>query len=263
LRTPQSNILVDVGFSRKATISLLERRGLAMDDVHAIFVTHEHNDHCHGLRGFCELRNISFFANKKTAEAISCRLNKDIDWTIFENESKFYFRDFEVVAFSLPHDAVDPVGYVFASYGSDAFSYRKVCIMTDLGYTPHGLTQYTNDVDCLVIEANHDLRLLELDAKRPNYIKTRIRGKYGHLSNEAALSFISQNQSPRWKKVIFAHLSSDCNRPEIIRSMIQKYNFSKNLEFEVIAPAEKINSKISLCANLDQIPRSMVAPTGA
>jgi phosphoribosyl 1,2-cyclic phosphodiesterase len=225
-----------------------------MNDIHAVFITHEHNDHCNGLRSLSRVENVSLFANRKTAEAIGEKLNKDIEWTIFENESKFYFRDFEVVAFSLPHDAVDPVGYVFSSLTRcNASPCNGICIMTDLGYTPHGLAQYTDDVDWLVLEANHDLRLLELDLRRPAYIKNRIRGKYGHLSNEAALSFISKNHSPRWKKVIFVHLSGDCNKPEIIHTMLEKYDFPKHLEFEIIDPALEVDShmRVSSCVNFN------------
>jgi phosphoribosyl 1,2-cyclic phosphodiesterase len=246
LRTAQSNVLVDVGFSGKATAALLEQRGLSVDDIHAIFITHEHNDHCNGLRSLSQFENVSLFANRKTAETISEKLNRDISWTIFENESKFYFRDFEVVAFSLPHDAADPVGYVFSSPTCtccNASPCDKICIMTDLGHTPQGLTRYTDDVDWLILEANHDLRLLELDLRRPAYIKNRIRGKYGHLSNEAAMSFISKNYSPRWKKIIFVHLSGDCNKPEVIHSMLGKYDFPKNLRFEIIDPAMEIDSR--------------------
>jgi phosphoribosyl 1,2-cyclic phosphodiesterase len=77
-------------------------------------------------------------------------------------------------------------------------------------------------VDGLVIEAGHDLRLLELDRKRLVYIKNRKRTKSGHFSNDAPLSSISKNYSTRWKTATFVHLSSDCNNHEIIRNMLQK-----------------------------------------
>jgi phosphoribosyl 1,2-cyclic phosphodiesterase len=101
--------------------------------------------------------------------------------------------------------------------------------------------------------------LLELDLKRPVYIKNRIRSKYGHLSNDAALSFISKNYSTRWKKVTFVHLSSDCNNPEIIRNMLQKYNFPESLEFEIVDPLANGYGK-EAC---DQNSMSITVPTGA
>jgi phosphoribosyl 1,2-cyclic phosphodiesterase len=237
LRTPESNILVDAGFSGKTTALMLERRNLTIGDIHAVFITHEHNDHCSGIRGLRRSSNITFFANKKTAAEISDRLGKAINWSVFENEKEFRFRDLEVTAFPLPHDAADPIGYVFSllTRGGGA-PYEKICVMADLGYVPHGLAQYASDVDWLVLEANHDLRLLELDLKRPEHIKDRIRGRYGHLSNDAALSFVLQNFSKRWKKITFVHLSCDCNTPEIVRGMIQKCEFPEELEFEIIDP---------------------------
>ncbi|MDR2721022.1 MAG: MBL fold metallo-hydrolase [Puniceicoccales bacterium] len=247
LRTPESNILIDAGFSRKVITLLLERRNLAIGDIHAVFITHEHSDHCAGIRGLCKASNIIFFANKKTAEEVGSKLGRAINWNVFENEKKFRFRDLEIVAFPLPHDAVDPIGYVFSmlTHGNDASLHEKICIMADLGYVPHGLVQYAIDVDWLVIEANHDLRLLELDLKRPIYIKNRIRGKYGHLSNNAALSFISQNFSKRWKKITFVHLSGDCNTTEIVHGMLRKCDFPKKLEFEVIDPSGNGNCRVT------------------
>jgi phosphoribosyl 1,2-cyclic phosphodiesterase len=260
LRTAESNILIDAGFSKKAIVFLLGQRGLSIDDIHGIFVTHEHNDHCAGIKGLSKFKSIIFLANEKTAKAVNIKLDKDINWTLFENERGFSFRDLEVVAFPLPHDAADPVGYTFSLRNcSDGPFFSKICIMTDLGYVPHGLAQYTNDVDWLVIEANHDLQLLEFDPKRPIYIKNRIRGKFGHLSNDAALSFISQNYSTRWKKITFVHLSSDCNNPEIVHRMTQKCKLLRNLEFEVADPLpircgqETCNQKSTL----------ITAPTGA
>jgi phosphoribosyl 1,2-cyclic phosphodiesterase len=245
LKTPKSNILIDAGFSGKVITFLLGRRNLTVSDIHAVFITHEHNDHCSGIRGLCKLSNIAFFANKKTAAEVGSKLGKTINWSVFENEKEFRFRDLEIVAFPLPHDAVDPIGYVFSllTHGNVPFC-EKICIMADLGYVPHGLAQYATDTDWLVIEANHDLRLLELDLKRPVYIKNRIRGKYGHLSNNAALSFILQNFSKRWKKITFVHLSSDCNTTEIVRDMFRQCNFPKELEFEVIDPLK--NAKMGI-----------------
>ncbi|MDR2436217.1 MAG: MBL fold metallo-hydrolase [Puniceicoccales bacterium] len=240
LKTSGSNILIDAGFSGKIITLLLKQRNLTIGDIHAVFITHEHNDHCSGIRGLCKSDSITFFANKKTAEEVDNKLGKTINWSVFENERKFRFRDLEIVAFPLPHDAVDPIGYVFSllTPGNGVPLCEKICIMADLGYVPCGLAQYAVDADWLVIEANHDLRLLELDLKRPIYIKNRIRGKYGHLSNNAALSFISQNFSKRWKKITFVHLSSDCNTTEIVRGMFQQCNFPKELEFEVIDPLQ-------------------------
>jgi phosphoribosyl 1,2-cyclic phosphodiesterase len=95
-----------------------------------------------------QIKGCNFFTNKKTAEPISTRVCKDINWITFENERTFCFRDLEITAFSLPHDAVDPVGYVFSLTSCcDTSPCRKICIIADLGYVPHGLEEYANDVD--------------------------------------------------------------------------------------------------------------------
>jgi phosphoribosyl 1,2-cyclic phosphodiesterase len=94
--------------------------------------------------------------------------------------------------------------------------------MTDLGYIPSHVAENVLAVDLLIIESNYDNDLLAMDRKRPPYIKERIRGRLGHLSNEAAMNFIKKNKSSQWKKVIFAHVSADCNSETSIRKLLDE-----------------------------------------
>jgi phosphoribosyl 1,2-cyclic phosphodiesterase len=107
--------------------------------------------------------------------------------------------------------------------------------MTDLGYIPSHIPSYVSSVDLLVIESNYDNTLLEIDAKRPYYIKDRIRSRLGHLSNEAAVNFIKNNRPNQWKKVILAHVSSDCNSETCIRKLLGDVN-GFNFEVDIAHP---------------------------
>lgn len=234
VQTEQSNILIDAGFSGKRIIELLSAKSLSISDIHGIFITHEHNDHSAGIRGLSKFSEIQLFANRLTAETINKKLNKNINWHFMSDGEPTYFRDFGVIPFSLPHDAADPVGYVFTKKYPDHET--RLCIATDLGYIPYGLPKYTDDANLLILESNHDLNMLEMDQKRPIYIKNRIRGKYGHLSNDSAVSFLLNHNTKNWRKVLLAHLSHDCNSVSCIRGLLERNNLPSTFNIEIIDP---------------------------
>ncbi|MDR1433171.1 MAG: MBL fold metallo-hydrolase [Puniceicoccales bacterium] len=220
MRTKFSTILIDAGFSCKRTDEMLSDRGVLLERVDAIFITHEHTDHIQGLRGLRKFGNIKFFANGNTASTLEKRFEFGINWQTFSTGDKFTFRDLAVSSFSVPHDAVDPIGYVFSVDDAVDGDIKSLAWMTDLGYIPSHIIECVSSVDLLVIESNYDNELLTIDRKRPPYIKARIRGRYGHLPNEAAINFIKTSKSHRWKKVVFAHVSADCNNESSIRKLL-------------------------------------------
>src|SRR5690606_32204786 len=111
-----------------------------------------------------------------------------------------------------PHDAYDPVGFIFRSGGEDLFNPpRSLAWLTDLGYIPPTLPERLADANVIVLEANHESEMLEQDMKRPFSVKQRIRGRHGHLSNDAAHAFLESASLPRLNRVYLAHLSKDCN----------------------------------------------------
>ncbi len=234
VQTESSNILIDAGFSGKYITKSLATKNLLISDIHGVFITHEHNDHSVGIKGLSKFSEIKLFANQLTANTINKKISKQVSWNIINNGQYFSFRDFEIVAFSLPHDAIDPVGYVFTKRYDNRV--KKICIATDLGYIPYGLSHYTDDANLLILESNHDLGMLETDTKRPIYIKNRIRGKYGHLSNDSAISFIVNHNTSNWDKVLLTHLSHDCNSISAIHNSLSKYDIPKTFDIHIIDP---------------------------
>lgn len=212
LETAQTRILIDAGFSGKRIASMLAGGGYRLDQLDAVFLTHEHSDHIAGLRGLAKHQHLEFFATYGTAKAAQRPLKRDLQWRLFDAESSFRFRDLEVTAIKIPHDAYDPVGFIFRTGGDSLFNPRRsVAWLTDLGYVPDNLGELVRDVDLLILEANHDIVLLDNDPHRPFSVKQRIRGRHGHLSNEAARTFLDAVARPRWRHVLLAHLSRDCN----------------------------------------------------
>lgn len=220
LQTGHSKVLVDVGFSAKRIACLLEAAGESLEAIDAVFLTHEHSDHAQGIRGLAKRADLPVFANRDTAEAVQAKLNKPVNWQIFQTGTGFHFRDLKVRSFALPHDAYDPVGFTF-HWGEegDLFSPpRSLAWVTDLGYVPEHVREHIRQVHTLVIEANYDEDLLERDERRPWSTKQRIRGRHGHLSNHAAFELIEElSRGSLLEKVYLAHLSKDCNNVTLVR----------------------------------------------
>jgi phosphoribosyl 1,2-cyclic phosphodiesterase len=182
--------------------------------------------------------HLRFFANRDTARAIQKRLNRRPNWHVFETGSDFEFRDLKVCSFSVPHDAYDPVGFVFQwGYGDLLSPRRSLAWVTDLGYVPTLVRERIRNADILVMEANYDDQMLERDPNRPWSVKQRIRGRHGHLSNQDALSFIQEMDSATWEHIYLVHLSRDCNDVSVVQDLFRPLLQSRRrLSMQVVDP---------------------------
>ena len=215
VKTSETAFLIDAGLTGKTIISQLNEVGVSINEIEAVFITHEHLDHVQGLRGLSNFPHIKFFANFETASAIDKKYKKKLNWNFFSTGRLFQFADVNVLPFFIPHDAVSPVGYFFSSDTPG----KSLCWMTDLGYIPEKVMPYAQNADILVLESNYDDYLLDQDEKKPIFIKNRIRGTSGHLSNNLSYQLVAGASNPKWKKIFLAHLSRNCNDIERIQSL--------------------------------------------
>lgn len=216
IRTEKTSILVDAGLSRKETFLRLAEIGEDPEKLSGIVVTHEHSDHVCGLISIGKYflkqnRCLPLYLSRLTAPTI--------DWgeftpavEHFQAGSRFVAGDIEIDSFTIPHDAIDPVGFTFRAEG------MKIGVVTDLGYMPDSVKVHLRGADVLVLESNHDLDMLKV-GPYPWSVKQRVMGRKGHLSNEVACDFIKRDLDTTVHTLILGHLSENNNHPEIVRLM--------------------------------------------
>ena len=209
--TDHCKILVDGGLSARQLVLRLEQCGVAPEQLDGVLLTHEHGDHICGLEVLCRKFHVPIYCNALTAEAVRCdgAFERYRSWRIFQTGTEFSICDITVQTFPVPHDAVDPLGFVFHA-GSASLGF-----ITDLGYVTRLIVERLRPVQTLVIETNHDEKLLQNDTHRPWPVKQRIQSRHGHLSNTAAAGVIEELLSGKIERVVLGHLSRDCNTPDL------------------------------------------------
>ncbi len=216
IATDHCRLLVDGGLSARQLVLRLAQCGITPNELDGILLTHEHGDHVCGLEVLCRKFQAPIYCNALTAEAIRYdSLGKHRHWRIFRTGSTFSICDITVESFPVPHDAVEPVGYTFHT-GPSALGY-----VTDLGYATRLTIERLREVQTLVIETNHDEKLLQDDPHRPWPVKQRIQSRHGHLSNAAAAAVVGQLLSGKIARVVLGHLSRDCNSPELAAGTVR------------------------------------------
>lgn len=237
IQTDDATIMIDAGFSAKKIEELLSQCNISLNQIDAVFLTHEHSDHAIGIRGLSRKRpELPFYANEQTAQAIQKNLPRQLNWQIFQTGSSFHFKNLEVLNFSIPHDAYDPVGFIFEIKSPSSTTNPRLAWVTDLGYIPKLVQEHIKSVNYLVLESNYDPELLDNNPNRPWSIKQRIKSRHGHLSNIDSYEFLSQNHSSSWQKIFLAHLSKECNDILKVEKQFQSINNNSSFDINIIDP---------------------------
>ena len=242
VQSPQCRLLIDAGLSARQIIARLAAAGVAPESLDGILITHEHGDHIGGLEVFCKKYRVPLYCNPLTAESMRrADLFDRTDWRLFTTGGDFSIKDIDVRTFPVPHDAVDPVGFVLHSGGS------LLGILTDLGHATRLACERVRNVHTLLIETNHDEKMLQNDTRRPWAVKQRIMSRHGHLSNAAAAAVVADLLGNGLERVILGHLSRDCNTPEAALATVNAKLSEMGATVEVRCASQK---EISNCYNI-------------
>ena len=213
--TEKTFVLVDAGISAKQLRIRLKDVGVDPDKLDGILITHEHGDHTKGLEVFCRKLDVPIYCNAVTRESLSSNVSSAEIWRIIECGDSFSVGDIVINGFPVMHDAVDPMGFIFEKNG------KKLGFVSDVGHVTEVMKSTLSVVDTIFIEANYDETLLQNDERRPWSLKQRIASRHGHLSNKQAAELVgSIVGGGMLQRVVLAHLSQDCNSPEIAKAEI-------------------------------------------
>ena len=210
-----TNILVDCGMSGKRLEELLKQLDLSGSDLDAIVVTHEHIDHISGIGVVSRRYNLPVYATEQTHLAMNLDKIADGNIKIIEADRPFEIGNITADAFSIPHDAQDPVGYRFYC-GKD-----KLSVATDIGTMTDELFDSISGSKSVILEANHDIDML-INGSYPKPLKNRILSNFGHMSNDlsakTALALVNRGT----KEIMLSHLSNENNTPQLAYSSVSK-----------------------------------------
>ena len=209
LATDRTRILVDAGLGLKALARRLDSIGEQPDTLNAIVVTHEHTDHVAGLARLASRLRVPIYISKLTAPAIVWNPGTP-PLECFQAGAGFSIGDIEVQSFSIPHDAIDPVGFCFHA------GEVKIAVATDLGYLTESVKFHLRRSDLLLLESNHDLEMLKV-GPYPWSVKQRVMSRVGHLSNDMMGDFLLHDFDGCPSRLVLGHLSENNNHPEIVR----------------------------------------------
>ncbi len=209
----ERTLLVDAGISLLRIRESL--RGLGWDpaQVRAVALTHEHSDHVGAVEVLLRRTDWKFLATPETRGVLSTQRGIEIPpsrWLPLKPGHRLDWDGWEVLPFRLPHDAEDPVAFRLQCRG------RAAAVVTDLGHGTALVADHIQDLDLLVLEANHDVDMLR-EGSYPPLLKARILSRVGHLSNAAMAALLDRALSPRLRSVVLAHLSEQNNDPALAR----------------------------------------------
>jgi phosphoribosyl 1,2-cyclic phosphodiesterase len=228
LEIGESKVLIDCGLSYRQIVYRLKEHNKNLDNLSAVFITHEHADHVAGLRVLAKNHKMKIVLSEGTYQGLNKRFLGEIDEELFlivKSLESFKFGDFQVLPFATYHDAVEPFGYRFIEEN------RSLVYMTDTGYFPIKYYEYLKDADCYIVESNHEVEML-LESARPWLLKRRILDDEGHLSNEDSANLILNLVGERTKQIVLAHLSQECNLESVALETYEKVFLEQGIDIK-------------------------------
>ena len=236
-----TGLLVDAGISRKAILESLKGLDICFESIKALLVTHEHTDHIRSIGALSRKFDIPIYANGCTWEAMEGALGniKSKNIKLFETDKEFQIDNITIKPFLIPHDAAEPVGFTFDIKG------LKLGVATDLGTFDSNTAKNLQGSEFVMLESNHDEEMLKA-GDYPYFLKRRIMGEFGHLSNESAGYAVCELVKSGVEKILLGHLSRENNFPQLayetVKGIIEENNIKYNYDIKLeLAPRNSIS----------------------
>lgn len=208
-------VLVDVGISCKEVEKRMARIGLSMKDVKAIFISHEHSDHIRGVEVLSKKYQLPVYITPATLRNSRLLIREELQRT-FGSEFPVQIGKLLIRPFSKRHDAADPYSFVVSANNI------HIGVFTDIGSCCDNVIRHFKECHAVFLEANYDREMLET-GMYPYYLKKRISGGHGHLSNHESLELFNTHRSEHISHLILSHLSKDNNSPELVKQLFEKH----------------------------------------
>lgn len=206
--TRQTQVLMDCGFGLQDTLLRLARLGVTPEQLSGIVVTHEHGDHISGVARLARKFNLPVWLTHGTLRAQAKAFADIADIHEIDPQRAFVIGDIEIIPYSVPHDAAEPVQFVFSDGA------RRLGVLTDTGCSTAHIEETLSGCHALVLECNHDTEML-MNSDYPYSLKQRVGGRFGHLNNQDAAGILTRLDVSRLQHLIAAHLSSRNNTPAL------------------------------------------------
>ncbi len=208
-------VLIDAGISCKETEKRMKRLGLKVENVRAIFISHEHTDHIKGVEVLSRKFKLPVYITNGTLN--NSNLNIDVQYIrTFRGYENITVGDLVVKPFPKLHDAADPYSFIVSGNGVN------IGVLTDIGNACHHVIENFKNCHAAFLEANYDEELLETGGY-PFYLKKRIRGGHGHLSNSQSLEIFTKHRSENLSHLLLAHLSRENNSPQLVEKIFSNH----------------------------------------
>jgi phosphoribosyl 1,2-cyclic phosphodiesterase len=238
-------VLVDAGISCRETEKRMDRLGLNMRKVKAIFVSHEHTDHISGINTLSKKHQLPVYITNATLQNGGLKINEQLVKS-FSAYEPIKIGNLTITAFPKFHDACDPHSFIVA--GNSV----KIGVFTDIGIACEHVTNHFNQCNAAFLEANYDEELLNT-GRYPYHLKNRIRGGRGHLSNKQALQIFLKHKPAFMSHLLLSHLSHDNNRPELVQDLFSK----KAGKTEIVIASRYEETKVYHVRNLSRLGYSI------
>ena len=211
IETKESKILIDAGLTYAETYHRLLFKNINLENLDAVFITHEHTDHINGLVNIVKYTKADIYINKESFlnfKPVMLKALENAKISFIKPNVKYKINDLVIVPITMSHDTANCYGFLLKTASA---SYAHI---TDTGVIDSKYFNLLKSIDTILIESNHDEQMLH-ESSRPYFLKQRILSTKGHLSNKTCVNYLKEIVNEKTKRVILAHLSEECNTEDL------------------------------------------------